>query len=306
MSSARWLLVPLTLAILAWPKPALGGGLLPTAPPVNVHTGSEQSYWGLGYLRFGVAVPYIAEPEFSLDEHDRFSIGDAVYDANGLGLAWGDLGAERSFEHGLIVGNLDGSLDNDRFQYHGVDFWSAGEYSGGFAAYRRASARRLGGADGGAFMDMGFTQLFGAYRMHGGTRLESEVVDGWRYIDDYDSTVTGLCWRPVLTLQPALPVGQRLLLIPFVGASAFVYAAASSFYVNQWDDVLYGPDCYDGCPGSTVTADLQLDGFGGFDIDITLTAQDRVALSSLLRPSGDSEADTGPVSEIFLVYARAR
>lgn len=297
------LLVALGPLVVPHDASAARSGLLPTAPPVHVHTGPDASYWGIGVLRLGVSLPYVAEPEFSLTEGGAdFAVGDAVYTATGVGVALGELTERRSIEYAVLGGPLGGELATDSFAYSGWDFAASSERKGGFGAFRIATARRVAGRDHWV-LDVGFTQLVGLYALGGDTRVESEPDDyGNRYLSEWHESTVGLAWRPVVTLQPTISAGP-ISVIPFVGLSAFVDVSSSRWEVREWQDVLYGPDCADGCRDGNVNGHLLGDYFGGFDVDLRFTRSDRVALSSLFRPP--SPAQDSPVSELYVVYARS-
>lgn len=286
-------------------------GLLPTAAPVNIYTGETRSYWGVGYLQFSVTLPYTVTPEFTLgdDPDASFSIGDAQYDASGVAVAWGALQHSRSRERALIVGHIEGAMTSDQFTHEGVDFGTRFERAGFFVAGRSSTARRLTGSER-VCLDWGLTSLLGLYRFSGNTRMASEPVidDGdfsGYYISDYALTSTGLAFRPVLTLQPALHLTQRVTVIPFAGASPFFALNFGRWEMNEWEDVLYGQDCMDrSCDDSDVTLDALLEGFAGFDVELAITGRDRIAASSLVKV--EDASDDRRISEFFVIYSRDR
>ena len=92
-------------------------------------------------------------------------------------------------------------------------------------------------------------------------------------------------------------------MIPFVGVSTFISLDHSSWNVQQWEDALYGEDCFDGCPDSGITTNfVPFEGFFGFDIELQLTKKDRFAFSSLF--DAETVTDTKSVSEVYVIYSR--
>ncbi len=282
-------------------------GIIPATPPVNVHTQAvSRRYVGLGYLNFSVKLPISATPGFTLgpDEDATFKVGEAKFDANGLALVGdGLLDREMSHERAWIGGALNASMTNDTFTREGVLFNIDYERSGFFFSRRSAYAWRIGGGGERFVLDIGFSHMWSLYNFSGNSRLESETISGesWKYISDFDETTTGFAYRPVLTLQPLIRLGNRVSLIPFVGASAFASLSYSYWEVNEWEDVLYGPDCFDGCPDSQFDADMiPIETIAGFDVEWQVTKKGRLSLSSFF--SADAVQADSAVSEVYVIY----
>lgn len=296
----------LMAAALTSPAEAARRSFLPTAPPVNVRTGDTEPYWGVGYLKFSVTLPTVIHPEFTLggDEEAAYDIGDADYSADGMALAFGRPGEDRSRELALVGGRLDATLDSGSFEYSGVWFDSEHAREGGFAGIRTGSARRLYSGER-LVLDWGLNSLLGVYWLRGNTDVESTSTPPqlYGYITTYQEKLRGLAWRPVGTLQPAVQLTRRITVIPFLGASAFLSVDRSSVYVLEWEDASYGPGCSDGCPEKYRTANvIPLEPFVGFDVDLQITDNDRLSLSSLFKATDPT--NTERISEVYALYSR--
>jgi len=252
-------------------------------------------------MRFGVTLPYTAEPGFTLGgaEDEKFPVGEAQYSANGASFAYGTTDRKKSSEIAFVLGSIDGALAEEHTERYSVGFDTGFERAGWFIAMRHATAWRASGNEG-FHLDFALSHLLGLYSFSGNSRLESEQVGGYRYLSDWEEDTTGIAWRPVVALQPTIRLGA-VDLIPFAGGSAFFSLSWSSWKVNQWEDVNYGPDCLDGCPDDDLNGELLFDWFVGFDINIWFSKKDSLSLSSMFK--ADTPANTGPVTELLVLYS---
>lgn len=285
------------------------GGIIPSAPPVNLHTSAtERHYKGYGYLNFSVVLPQKATPEFTLgsDEDAEYDIGDTKFSAHGVVYADnGSIKLERSEEHAWIGGVLSGDIESHRFSRDGQNFSVNHDRNGLFLATRNAVSKRLFTKDR-LTLDYNFTSMWSVFYFSGDTRIDSGPVSGQsgRYISDFSETTTGVAYRPMLTLQPTYKYNSTWSIVPFIGATAFLSASYNYWYVNEWEDVLYGKDCFDGCEDSKISFGIiPLEIFVGFDVEWNINKTDTLSLSSFF--SAASSTDTESMSELYILYSMA-
>jgi len=278
------------------------GGFVPATPPVNVYTGVEQRYTGFGLVNFNVTLPLKGYPEFTLggDEDAQYTWGDVEYRSKGvIYVDKGELGNLESSESAWVFGKLDGVLLDDYFTKAGVRFTLSHSQSGFFVGTRNTTAKRLT-TIGSSVVDYAYTSFWAFYNLNANSRF---VADSGPYIDDYDTHSFGLAWRPMVTLQPTFKITSSFIVIPFIGAAAFLNLDISSWTVNQWEDRLYGPDCFDGCSDSDINANIiPLETFAGFDIEYVLSDKSKISLASFF--SAGVNTDTASMSETYILYSK--
>lgn len=280
-------------------------GIIPATPPVNVHTRDvETSYSGFGYLNFNVALTTTAKPAFTLnrDEDAEYELGEVEYRSHGIVYVdKGHLGNLEASEHAWIAGIIDGNLKDDYFYKFGARFNAKVERSGIFVGTRNTTAKRLGGTSGIA-VDYAFTSMWAFYNLSGNTRFES--VGGLEtYRDDFDENSLGIVYRPMLTIQPRINIGDKFTFIPFAGITAFLNLDYSSWEVNDWYDQNYGRDCIDGCADDGFfTHIIPLESFLGFDLEYQMGPGESISLSAFFAVG--SVSDTESMSELYIVYSK--
>ncbi len=281
-------------------------GIIPSAPPVNLHTSLiERKYKGYGYLNFSVVLPVTATPEFSLgsDEGAEYELGNVNYVANGfVYVDKGFINSEKSTEEAWIFGVLTGAIEEGTFIHEGQTFSISHDRSGFFGSKRYSFSKRIDQKE--SFnVDYNFTSMFSVFFMSGNTRMDSGPVNfGNSYISDYDEQTYGFAYRPTITLQPTFEITDSWSFIPFIGASAFISASFNTWYVNEWEDYLYGTDCQYGCPDSNLTFGfIPIELMIGFDIEWDVNETDTISLSSFFSPALASETES--MSEIYILYS---
>lgn len=283
-------------------------GIIPATPPVNVHTNSfDSDYKGYGYLNFNVTLPGKATPEFTLgplasDEDATYNTGDNRFISHGLVyITDGKLRKDQSTEEAWIGGIINAEQIDKSFVEFGTQFNSLYERSGFYVGKRNTSATRIKQVE--AFeLDYSFVSMYAAFFLSGNTRMEAQGSE--TYISDFDGNSTGVMYRPMLTLQPVIRFSDYFTFIPFAGLSAFISLDYSSWELNEWEDELYGKDCFDGCPDGDLFLNLvPLETFFGFDIEIHYNKVNTISLSSFF--STGLGINTGQMSEIYLVYTHA-
>ncbi len=289
---------------------SLGGtsGLIPATPPVNVYTSSiDVDYSGVGYLKFDVLLPGKLTPEFTLgnDEDARWTTEDNKFTSNGLVYVYeGRLRKKASIEKAWIGGTIKGTQDNNSFSRDGVTFNNHYERTGLYFGNRHTTTKRLT-QTGSYVVDYSITQMWATFQMSGNTRIDSQSIpnESNRYISDFDVDSYGIVYRPMVTIQPVFTLNDAVKIIPFVGASSFVSVELSFWENSEWEDVLYGQDCFDGCADSDFFLNLiPLELFAGFDVEFLVSQSDRLSLSSFFSAGGGTDTDS--TSEIYVVYTR--
>ncbi len=283
-------------------------GIIPATPPVNVYTSSvDVDYTGVGYLKFDVLLPGKLTPEFTLgnDEDARWTTGDNKFTSNGLVYVYeGKLRKKESTEKAWVGGLIEGEEDNASFTRDGVTFNNHYDRSGFYFGNRRTVSKRLTRGDS-YVVDYSITQMWALFQMSGNTRIDSETINNEsnRYISDFDVDSYGAVYRPMVTVQPVFTINDAVKFIPFVGASAFVSMELSFWENSEWEDVLYGQDCFDGCPDNDFFLNLiPLEIFMGFDVEFMVSGSDRLSLSSFFTAGGGTDTDS--TSEVYVVYTR--
>ena len=279
-------------------------GLIPATPPVKVHTQNRSvNYHGFGYLNFNVSLPVYATPEFTLgsDEDARWKIGNVEHKSQGLVYVNdGKLRRNKSVENSWIVGKIDSKIKENTFTRDGVLFRVDYSRSGYYFGKRDTTAKRLVNTDF-ATLDYAYSFMYAAFYLSGNTRIESASAGKGNYISDWDESTTGFIFRPMITLQPTFHLGSHVNFIPFIGASTFMNANYSSWEVNQWEDELYGPDCFDGCGDADLFFDIiPVETYFGFDIEFKLSDDSVLSLASFF--SNRNTTDTKSMSEVYVVY----
>ena len=283
-------------------------GIIPATPPVNVYTSSKGvDYTGVGYLNFDVLLPGKLTPEFTLgnDEDARWTTGDNKFSSNGLVYVYeGKLRKNKSIEKAWVGGLIKGEEDNATFTRDGVLFNNHYERSGLYFGNRSTTSKRLT-QSGNYIVDYSITQMWALFQMSGNTRIDSESINNEsnRYISDFDVDSYGAVYRPMITVQPVFTINDSLKFIPFVGASAFVSMELSFWENSEWEDVLYGQDCFDGCPDNDFFLNLiPVELFVGFDVEFMVNRSDRISLSSFFTAGGGTDTDS--TSELYVIYTR--
>jgi len=282
-------------------------GIIPAAPPVNVITSDvDVDYTGFGYLAFNVILPESITPEFTLgDEDATWEIGDNEFASKGLVYVHeGKLRQNYSLERAWIAGFVDGESKTDQFVRDGVSFSRKYDRTGGYIGSRNTLSKRL--QKNAAFtLDYSFTSMWAFFQLSGQSRVASltGTPSGTQYVSDFDGNTLGLMYRPVLTIQPVFSIGNALKFIPFAGASAFISVDYSSWELNEWEDVNYGKDCFDGCPDGGFFGNLiPFEAFYGFDVEILIAKTHSISLSTFF--AAGLGTDTDSMSEIYIVYSK--
>ncbi|MDH5518276.1 MAG: hypothetical protein OEY36_10755 [Gammaproteobacteria bacterium] len=279
---------------------ASSSGIVPATPPVNVYTSDQDvNYTGFGYLLFNVRLPAEVTPEFTLgtNEDAVWDIGENKFSSNGLVYVHeGKLRKNKSIEKAWIFGTIEGTDANTTFTRDGVTFLKDYQRSGFYLGTRNTSSERL--TEYSSFnLDYSFTSMWAAFQLSGRTRIEAI---GANYISDFDGNSVGMLYRPMITIQPVFSLGDSVKFIPFAGASAFISLDFSNWTVNEWQDELYGADCFDGCPdGDLFLNVIPFETFMGFDIEFKLS-KGRISLSSFF--SSGVVTNTESMYEVYVVY----
>ena len=283
-----------------------GGSFIPATPPVNVHTSAiPRDYSGWGYMDFDVKIPEYMWPEFTLggDEDARYELGDAQYYTKSIAFVdEGKLRRNKSEESAWLFGTLDAEMADNSFTFSGTTFYTDMSKSGYVFGRRHTSAKRLHHTDG-LILDYSFTSLYAMYWLTGDKRI---VSSGGNYLDDISLSAFGVAYRPMLVLQPRINVTSWMNVIPFIGASAFVFTGPSWWEVNQWTDQAYGDWCGNtgndsGCEGMDWDFGfIPFESFWGFDIEFDLGESGTLSVSSLV--SSGISTDTASMSEVYVLY----
>ena len=277
-------------------------GIIPATPPVNVYTSdTDINYTGYGYLQFNVELPGFVTPEFTLgtNEDAEWDIGNNKFSSSGLVYVHeGKLRRNKSIEKAWIAGVIEGHSVNNSFIRDGVNFSKNYERSGSYFGSRNTTSQRL--AEFSSFnLDYSFTSMWALFQLSGSTRIDATGTA--TYISDFDSSSVGAIYRPILTIQPVISVGDSVKIIPFAGVSAFISLDFSDWTVNQWEDELYGPDCFDGCPDDDLFLNIiPIETFLGFDIEFQLNDMGRISLSSFF--STGVVTNTESMYEVYVIY----
>jgi hypothetical protein len=307
----RRFLVTLLLLVFSTPLYAKGGGesggsFIPATPPVNVHTSVvKQNYTGWGYMNFDVKLPEQMWPEFTLggDEDAKYELGDAQYYTQSIAyIDEGRRGLHESEETAWLLGTLKAEMADDSFTFSGTKFNTTLSKSGYVFGRRTTSAKRLYSTDR-IILDYSFTSLYAGYWLTGDKRIESS--DG-AYLDDISLSAFGVAYRPMLVLQPRIMVTSWMDVVPFVGASAFIFTGPSWWEVNEWKDQVYADWCGNtgndsGCDGMDWDFGIiPLETFWGFDVELDVSDNGTLSISSLF--SASIATDTASMSEVYVVY----
>ena len=286
-----------------------GNGFIPVTPPIALYTGHENlNYWEAGYLRFNLLSPLNATPKFTLgnDEDATFHVGDVEYATKNIIFTFsGNIGQEKSSEKALLAGTLSAKMKNSTFTRLETDFNIETDQEGYVLGGRLSNASRLYKSNL-LTLDWALSTIIAYYHFSGRTRFSSETISGetWQYISDYDIESSGLALRPMLILQPQFHFHRNLTVVPFAGFSMFMNVASVSTEVNEWEDVLYGPDCFDGCPKTRFNAgSSDLESFFGFDVKLHFDNH-TILLSSFVTSTTDKIFNADTMSEIYVTYTQ--
>jgi hypothetical protein len=280
-------------------------GIIPAAPPVNVFTSDTNiDYTGYGYLQFDVTLPGSVTPEFTLgsNEDASWDTGDNRFSSKGLVYVHeGKLRKTKSVEKAWIAGLIEGKADSNSFVRNGVRFINKYERSGFYVGSRNTVSKQLSHTSL-YVLDYSFTSMWAAFTLSGNTRIASSSGSG-TYISDFDGSSYGFLYRPVVTIQPVFTLSNSIKFIPFVGASSFLSLDYSYWELNEWEDALYGTDCFDGCPDDDLFFNfIPIETFAGFDVEFYFGKTDSISLSAFF--SAGITTDTDSMSEIYIIYSR--
>jgi len=217
--------------------------IMPKPVPVNLKPISyDESYAGIGYN----TITALSEWKDSWLTGDEEQVGDIKYTVNNLAIGFvKSKSSVSTTEWDLLIGTVDFEQDTNRFHYNSLpgganDMNVKASGSGFDIGIRMVSSRTVfhqKKADGSKFIDWNYAISYHfAYFTTDGS-FEARSVDG-QWGEAYDEEEYGIFFRPVIALQPIVPLTNLISVVPYIGLGTVI--ALSEYYWENTDYISFG------------------------------------------------------------------